>query len=41
MGFQPGEIIERFTPALEVVTIVRANPDPYPCQWYIFRKPEA
>ncbi len=41
MGFQPGEIIERFTPALEVVTIVRANPDPYPCQWYLLRRPGA
>jgi SAM-dependent methyltransferase len=40
MGMFENEIVERFTPALEVVEIVRAQPDRYPCQWYLLRKPD-
>lgn len=37
-GVEADEIIERFCPALSVVEIVRANPDRYPCRWYLLRK---
>lgn len=39
MGMLENEVVERFTPALEVVEIVRAIPDRYPCRWYLLRKP--
>jgi hypothetical protein len=39
MGMLQDEVVERFTPALEVVSIVRAKPDRYPCRWYLLRKP--
>jgi SAM-dependent methyltransferase len=39
MGMLQDEVVERFTPALEVVSIVRATPDRYPCRWYLLRKP--
>lgn len=38
-GMEAEEIVERFTPALEVVEIVRAIPERYPCRWYLLRKP--
>lgn len=37
-GVEEDEIIERFCPQLSVVEIVRANPDRYPCRWYLLRK---
>lgn len=37
-GVEENEIVERFCPALTVVEIVRANPDRYPCRWYLLRK---
>jgi SAM-dependent methyltransferase len=39
MGMRDDEVIARFTPTLEVVEILRANPDRYPCRWYLLRKP--
>lgn len=39
MGMLENEVIERFTPALEVVKIERALPDRHPCRWYLLRKP--
>lgn len=39
IGLYANEVIERFTPALELVEIVEARPDPYPCRWYLLRKP--
>jgi len=39
MGMLENEVIERFTPALEIVEIVRAQPDRHPCRWYLLRKP--
>lgn len=39
MGFHADEVLERFTPALDVVEILRASPDPHPCRWYLLRKP--
>jgi SAM-dependent methyltransferase len=38
MGMLDDEVVARFTPALEVVEIVRAAPDRYPCRWYLLRK---
>ena len=40
MGMQDDEVVQRFTPALEVVSITRARPDRHPCRWYLLRKPE-
>jgi SAM-dependent methyltransferase len=39
MGMHDDEVVTRFTPALEVVEILRAAPDRYPCRWYLLRKP--
>jgi SAM-dependent methyltransferase len=39
MGMHDDEVVTRFTPALEVVEILRATPDRYPCRWYLLRKP--
>jgi len=39
MGYQEGEIVGLFGRELEVVELVQAMPDPYPCQWCLFRKP--
>lgn len=39
MGMLENEVVERFTPALEIVEITRAAPDRYPCRWYLLRKP--
>lgn len=38
LGVTENEIVERFTPALRVVEIVRAAPDRYPCRWYLLQK---
>jgi SAM-dependent methyltransferase len=40
MGMLENEVIERFTPALDIVEIVRAQPDRSPCRWYLLRKPD-
>lgn len=40
MGMQENEVAERFAPYLEVVEVVRAQPDRYPCRWYLLRKPQ-
>jgi SAM-dependent methyltransferase len=39
MGMLDDEVVARFTPALEVIDIIRAAPDRYPCRWYLLRKP--
>jgi hypothetical protein len=39
MGMHTDEVVDRFTPALEVVEIVQARADRYPCRWYLLRKP--
>lgn len=39
MGMLDDEVVTRFTPALEVIEIIRATPDRYPCRWYLLRKP--
>jgi SAM-dependent methyltransferase len=39
IGMHADEVVTRFTPALEVVEILRATPDRYPCRWYLLRKP--
>ncbi len=39
IGMGDDEVVQRFTPALEVVEIVRARPDRHPCRWYLLRKP--
>ena len=38
LGVTEDEIVERFSPALRVVEIVRAVPDRYPCRWYLLQK---
>jgi hypothetical protein len=38
MGMGENEVVERFTPWLEVVEITRAQPDRYACRWYLLRK---
>lgn len=38
MGVGENEIAERFRTDLEVVEIVRAQPDRHPCRWYLLRK---
>ncbi len=37
-GVEENEIVERFQPWLQVVEIVRARPDRYPCRWYLLRR---
>lgn len=37
-GMTDHEVVERFTPQLQVVEILRARPDRYPCRWYLLRK---
>ncbi|MCS6826970.1 MAG: class I SAM-dependent methyltransferase [Caldilinea sp.] len=37
-GVEKNEIAERFTPWMEIVEILRGQPDPYPCRWYLLRK---
>lgn len=37
-GLRENEVVELFTPALEVVQIERAQPNPHPCRWYLLRK---
>jgi SAM-dependent methyltransferase len=37
-GMEENEVVERFTPHLEVVEIQRARPDRYPCRWYLLRR---
>jgi hypothetical protein len=36
-GVEENEIVERFSPWLDVVDIQRARPDRYPCRWYLLR----
>lgn len=38
MGMGNNEVVERFTPHLEVVEITRADPDRHPCRWYLLRR---
>ena len=38
-GMGPSEVIDLFTPALEVTEIRRGNPDHKPCRWYLLQKP--
>ncbi len=37
-GLAEDEWQRLFTPALEAVEIVRAQPNPHPCRWYLLRK---
>ncbi len=37
-GMQEDEVAERFGPQLDVVEIIRANPDRHPCRWYLLRR---
>ncbi|MFO7635140.1 MAG: class I SAM-dependent methyltransferase [Caldilinea sp.] len=37
-GVSENEIVERYAGRLEIVEIVRARPDRYPCRWYLLRK---
>jgi SAM-dependent methyltransferase len=38
LGLEENEIVERYAGALEIVDILRAQPDPHPCRWYLLRK---
>ncbi len=38
LGVGENEIAERYRHAMEIVEIQTANPDPYPCRWYLLRK---
>ncbi len=38
LGVEESEIVERYAGALEIIDIQRAQPDPYPCRWYLLRK---
>lgn len=38
LGVEENEIVERYAGAMEVVEILRGQPDPYPCRWYLLRK---
>jgi SAM-dependent methyltransferase len=38
LGVEENEIVERYASAMEIVEIMRAQPDPYPCRWYLLRK---
>lgn len=38
LGVEENEIAERFAPGLRIVDIVRAQPDRYPCRWYLLQK---
>jgi SAM-dependent methyltransferase len=37
-GMQADEVAARFALQLDVVEIIRANPDRYPCRWYLLRR---
>ncbi|MEZ4659141.1 MAG: class I SAM-dependent methyltransferase [Caldilineaceae bacterium] len=37
-GMRENEVAELFAPHLEVIEILRANPNPKPCRWYLLRK---
>ena len=37
-GMGEDEVAALFAPHLEVVEIIRAKPDRYPCRWYLLRK---
>lgn len=38
-GLEPDECARLFTPALEIVEVVQAEPQRQPCRWYLLRKP--
>lgn len=38
LGVEENEIVERYSYAMEIVEILIATPDPYPCRWYLLRK---
>lgn len=38
LGLEETEVCDRFAGRLAVVEIVRANPDRYPCRWYLLQK---
>lgn len=37
-GMEGDEVAERFAPHLKVVEILRAQPDRYPCRWYLLQR---
>lgn len=37
-GLRESEVADLFAPALDVVEITRAKPNPHPCRWYLLRK---
>lgn len=37
-GMGESEVATLFAPHLEVVEVIRAKPDRYPCRWYLLRK---
>jgi len=37
-GMQEDEVAQRFASHLDVVDIIRANPDRHPCRWYLLRR---
>ncbi|MBW7881059.1 MAG: class I SAM-dependent methyltransferase [Caldilineaceae bacterium] len=39
-GMEENEVAERFAPWMAVVEIVRAEPDRYPCRWYLLQRRE-
>lgn len=38
LGVEENEIVDCYTGTMEIVDILRAQPDPYPCRWYLLRK---
>jgi SAM-dependent methyltransferase len=38
-GLDESEVVDLFTPALSILSVVRGNPDQRPCRWYLLRKP--
>jgi SAM-dependent methyltransferase len=38
-GLAPGEVEQRFTPALELVETIEGVGDRAPCRWYLLRRP--
>ena len=37
-GVEAHEIVERSAPQMEIIEIIQARPDRYPCRWYLLRR---
>lgn len=37
-GLLPGEVEQRFTPALRIVEVIEGEPDRRPCRWYLLQR---